>query len=95
MGADFNRIKKIKKKSRGNNGEYQYQGNNATEISSDIKEDIIEQNNNMNGTVNVFNFSQNDLKLVGYDKNGLPVYSLNNQNFNRETKPNNAKNDLN
>jgi len=54
-----------------------------------------EQNNNMNRTVNVFNCSQNDLKLVGYDKNGLPVYTLNNQNFNPETKPNNTKIDLN
>jgi hypothetical protein len=54
-----------------------------------------DQNNNMNSNVNVFNGNQNNLILIGYNKNGHPVYSLNNQNLTQETKPNNTTNDSN
>ena len=53
------------------------------------------QNNNMNNTVNIFNGTHNNLNLIGYDKNGHPVYSENSQYFNQEIKPNNIINDSN
>ena len=54
--------------------------------------DYKNQKNNMSSTVNVFNVGQNNLNLIGYDKNGHPVYSMNNQYFNQETKSNNTTN---
>ena len=54
--------------------------------------DYKNQKNNMSSTVNVFNVGQNNLNLIGYDKNGHPVYSMNNQYVNQETKSNNTTN---
>ena len=38
-----------------------------------------DQSSNMTRTVNALNGGQNNLNLIGYDKKGLPIYSLNNQ----------------
>ena len=54
-----------------------------------------DQSNNIIRTVNVLNGGQINLNLIGYDKNGRPIYSLNNQYLNQETRPNNITNGTN
>ena len=54
-----------------------------------------EQSSNMSRTIKVLNGGQNNLNLIGYDKNGRPIYSLTNQYLNQEKRPNNITNGSN
>ena len=82
-------FKKKKGKKRDNNNDFQYQGNNAIEINQPMKDDYIEQNNNMNlGGGN----PHSNIYGKGYKKNQGNIYSNNNLNMNNNVLNNNLNN---
>ena len=82
-------FKKKKGKKRDNNNEFPYQGNNAIEINQSMKDDYIEQNNNMNLGGNNH---PNIYSGKGYKKNQNNIYSNNNLNMNNNVINNNMNN---
>jgi hypothetical protein len=82
-------FKKKKGKKRDNNNDFQYQGNNAIEINQPMKDDYIEQNNNMNlGGGN----PHSNIYGKSYKKNQGNIYSNNNLNMNNNVLNNNLNN---
>ena len=79
-------FKKKNKKKRENNNDYQYQGNNATEINQSTKEEYLDKQNN----INIGGGNNNHQNIYGkqYKKNQ-------NQNYNNNLINNNINSNLN